>query len=136
MVLLFGTASETCLEIADRAPYALRSLPLCKGLPHLRGAGRQHGARGLVGYETRGVEGLSAEVQHAANDALGACHQRFVLRTAFESPSASKNTPAGPRALGSFELARLYSLRALVSKGLARDESDASVFSSSFGRAA
>jgi len=28
-----------------------------QGLPHLRGAGHQHGARDLVGFETRGVEG-------------------------------------------------------------------------------
>ena len=57
MVSLFGAASETCLEIADGAPYARAFAAAVQGLPHLRGAGHQHGARDLVGFETRGVEG-------------------------------------------------------------------------------
>jgi hypothetical protein len=89
MVLLFGTASETCLEIADRAPCAFCVRCRC--------------ARGCHTCEALGVArrarscGQPAEVQHAVNDALGVCHQRFVLRTAFESSSASKNTPVRVR---------------------------------------
>ena len=101
MVLLFGTASEICGDRRSRAIRVLRSLPRCRELSHLRGAGRQHGARGLVGFETRGVEGQPAEVSHAANGPLGVCHQRFVFRTAFESPRASKNTPARVRSAAS-----------------------------------
>ena len=93
MVSLFGTASETCLEIVDRAPYAHCVRCRC--------------ARGCHTCEALGVArrarscGQPAEVQHAVNDALGVCHQRFVLRTAFESSSASKNTPVRVRSAAS-----------------------------------
>src|SRR5690348_5752840 len=134
MVSLFGAASETCLEIADRAPYAQCVRCRCAraaALARRRASARR--ARSCGVRDTRGRR-ATAEVQHAANDALGVCHQRFVLRTALDSPRPARTR--GPRALVGFQLPRLPSLRALISKRLARAESNASVFSSSFGRAA
>ena len=94
MVSLFGAASETCLEIADRAPYAQCVRCRCAraaALARRRVSARR--ARSCGVRDTRGRR-ATAEAQHAANDALGVCHQRFVLRTAFESPTASKNMAA------------------------------------------
>jgi hypothetical protein len=93
MVSLSGSTSETVwISPIPRAMRALLALLPCKGLPRWRGAGRRHGARGLAGFETRGVEGPPAEVQHAANGAARACHQRFVLRT-----TSSRRAPARAR---------------------------------------
>jgi len=100
MVSLFGTASETCLEIADRAPYACCVRGRCARDCALarRRASALH-ARSCRGLDTLGRR-APAVVQHAANDALGICHQ-WSLRTAFQSPSASKNTPARVRSAAS-----------------------------------
>ena len=56
-------------------------------------------ARSCRGLDTLGRR-APAVVQHAANDALGICHQ-WSLRTAFQSPSASKNTPVRVRSAAS-----------------------------------
>ena len=99
MVSLFGTASETCLEIADRAPYACCVRCRCaRGRRARRWASALH-ARSCRGLDTLGRR-APAVVQHAANDALGICHQ-WSLRTAFQSPSASKNTPVRVRSAAS-----------------------------------
>ena len=120
MVSLFGTASESRLEIADRAPCVLRSLPPCKGLPHLRGAGgRQHCTRGLAGVETtlgrRATRSSPACGEWRPRGLPPALRIAHCLRVA-----ERQQEHTGPRALGGFELARLYSLRALVGKRLAR----------------
>ena len=71
MVSLFGAASETCLEIADRAPYAQCVRCRCAraaALARRRASARR--ARSCGVRDTRGRR-ATAEVQHAANDALG-----------------------------------------------------------------
>ena len=119
MVSLFGTASESCLEIADRAPCACCVRCRC--------------ARG---YRTCGAPGVSTARavlwgwRHAgrratrSSPACGAWRPRGLppaLRVAHRLPvSERQQEHAGPRALGGFELARRYSLRALVGKRLAR----------------
>jgi hypothetical protein len=83
-----------------RAIRVLRSLPLCKGLPHLRGAGRQYCARGLAGGETT-LGRRATRSNPACGEWRPRVCQRFVLRTAFQSQSASKNTPARGRSAAS-----------------------------------
>jgi hypothetical protein len=69
-------------------------------------------ARGLVGSRQNsrhaGSKGKHAEVRQAANDALPGLHHRCVLRTAFESPTASKNMPAHVRSAASNWRARTH----------------------------
>jgi hypothetical protein len=98
-----------------------------QGLPHLRGAGRQHGARDLVGFETRGVEG---QPQKSSMRRMTRSGLPPALRIAHRLRVADDQQEYGDsRVLGGFEMARLHSLRGLVTKGPAREESDASVFS-------
>lgn len=123
MVSLFGTASESCLEIADRAPCAC-----CVRCRRARGC---RTCEALVGVST--ARAVVWGSRHAGSKgtrrspACGEWRPRSLppaLRVAHCLRIAERQQEhAGPRALGGFELARLYSLRALVGKRLARGES-------------
>lgn len=132
MVSLFGTTSETIWRCRLRAIRVLRSLSLCMGLPHLRGAGPQHArAVSWARDRIRDTRGRRANTQKSGKRRM--TPSRVCTTAACCAPPSSRRRPARtcrPRALGGFELARPHSPRALVSKGLARDASDASAFSS------
>ena len=118
------------VEIADRAPFATAFAAAVQGAVAL--ARRWASARRARSCGVRDTRGGRATRRSLA---CGEWPPRG-LPPALRIPhrlrvAARQQEHAGPRALGGFELARLHSLRALVSKGLARDESDASVFFSS-----
>lgn len=121
MVSLFGTASETCLEIADRAPCAYWVRCRCaRGCHTCEALGASTARMVLWGSRHAGSKGNPQKSgMRRMTPSVGRLPP--ALRIAHRLRVAERQLKhAGPRALGGFELARLYSLRAVVSKRLTR----------------
>jgi hypothetical protein len=127
MVSLFGAASETCLEIADRAPYAQCVRCRCAraaALARRRASARRARSCGVRDTRVEGQPQKSSMRRMTRSGLPPALRIAHRLRVA-----DGQQEYGGSRVLGGFEMARLHSLRGLVTKGPAREESDASVFS-------
>ena len=111
----------------SRAIRAVRSLPLCKRCRTCEAPGVSTARAILWGSRPRGVEG---QPQKSSMRRMTRSGLPPALRIAHRLRVADgQQEYGGSRVLGGFEMARLHSLRGLVTKGPAREESDASVFS-------
>ena len=98
MVLLFGTASETCLEIADRAPYAFCVRCRCaSGCHTCEALGVARRARSCGVRDTCGSKGNPQKSSMRRMTPSGSAPSASYCAPAFESSSASKNTPVRVR---------------------------------------
>ena len=93
MVSLFGTTSETIWRCRLRAIRVLRSLSLCMGLPHLRGAGPQHArAVSWARDRIRDTRGRRANTQKSGKRRM--TPSRVCTSAACCAPPSSRRRPA------------------------------------------
>lgn len=118
MVSLFGTASETCWEIADRAPYAYCVRCRCaRGCHTCEALGASTARMVLWGSRHAGSKGNPQKSSMRRMTPSGSA-----ASASYCAPPSSRRAPArtGRPACAAASNWRASTLRALVSKGLAR----------------